>query len=667
MFKNSSIYTRLFLLISILVTAFVASILIGWLGFREAKNGIDEVYQGSVEEILQLAIIRGQYEIEFIDIIQKVDDGIMSWKEGVERISRAINQIDTSLALYQQAIKQDYEATGIPVEIQGHIENLDRRIRDSKPNLERALNIVKHQDKEALHAFITQELFPMADPITTETDNLIKWHIADTKKDYQTALSHVAFNQKLMITIFILALILSIVTALLIIFSILKPLKIAIQAMRRVAMGEISDIEIPIEGEGQTADEMGQFLRALRDMINYKKKIVEALKSVSLGELNVQVDPRSDKDILSKSINQMIVSSKKMAEILTMFSQGNLNVVVQPRSDHDEVGLALANMLKKLKQIIGSIQSDIASLATSAEEISISISQVATGSSETATAVAETTTTVEELKQTAQISADKAKEVLSSAEETLQIVKNCEKLLQNTIEDMSQINEKMRVISEGIINLSELGQTIGEIIDSVNDLAEQSNLLAVNAAIEAAKAGEQGKGFGVVAQEIRTLAEQSKAATVQVRAILNDIQNATSSAVLATEQGSKAVDKGVSQSVQTNESMRTLVVSMSHVAQAANQIAISSQQQLVAVDQVTLAMNNINEASNQHVDNMKKIENAIFALSSIGRTLRQIVAQFNLASSVPNTEVISPSMRIENQEEAAAPSPNKLFSLSGSS
>jgi methyl-accepting chemotaxis protein len=666
MFKNSSIYTRLVLLISIIVIAFVGSSLIGWLGFQAAKHGLEDVYQGSVEEILQVNIMRGQYEIEIIDVVQKIRDGLLSWKEGEEKIRRAINRIDAALISYLQAIKQDYRETEIPTDLQKHIENLERRTRDSLPDLKRLQEIVKRQDKEALSAFATQELYPMIDPITIEIDHLIRWHVAETRNDYHSSLSHLAFNQNLMLIVFILALALSIATALFTIFSILKPLKVAIQAMRKIAGGEVLDVAIEIENE--TADEVGQFLQALRNMINYKKKIIEALKAVSFGELNIQVETRSDKDVLSKSINQMIASSKKMAEILTIFAQGNLNIAVQPRSDHDEVGLALVSMLKKLKQIIGSIQSDIASLSTSAEEISVSVSQVATGSSETATAVAETTTTVEELKQTAQIAAEKAKEVLSSAEETLQIVKNCEKLLQNTIDDMSQINDKMRIISEGIIKLSELGQTIGEIIDSVNDLAEQSNLLAVNAAIEAAKAGEQGKGFGVVAQEIRTLAEQSKAATVQVRAILNDIQNATSSAVLATEQGSKAVDKGVSQSVQTNEAMRTLVASMSHVAQAANQIAISSQQQLVAVDQVTLAMNNINEASNQHVENMKKIENAIFALSSIGRTLKQIVAQFNLASSVPQAEPTSFSPQYENHEEGSvAASSDKLFSLSGSS
>src|SRR5207253_3648111 len=109
---------------------------------------------------------------------------------------------------------------------------------------------------------------------------------------------------------------------------------------------------------------------------------------------------------------------------------------------------------------------------------------------------------------------------------------------------VADIRQKVQFIAETILALSEQSQQIGEIIASVGDLADQSNLLALNAAIEANRAGEHGKGFSVVAQEIRSQAEQSKAATAQVRAILSDIQRATNAAVMATEQGTKGADAG---------------------------------------------------------------------------------------------------------------------------
>jgi methyl-accepting chemotaxis protein len=329
-----------------------------------------------------------------------------------------------------------------------------------------------------------------------------------------------------------------------------------------------------------------------------------------------------------KNITDSLQSSVKLAKEV---SEGNLQVQTSGNIRYDELGdleQALSRMIENLKTLNRKLQEEVDVLAISTSEIVTSVTQVSAGTSETATAVTETTTTVEELRQTAHVSAEKAKDVSSSAEKALGTLQLSENSLESTIHDMNQIQERMTTISESIVKLSEHSQAIGKIIDTVNDLAEQSNLLAVNAAIEAAKAGDQGKGFAVVAQEVRSLAEQSKQATVQVHTILNDIQNATSSAVMATEQGTKAVQKGVQQSSETNDSLRNLAQDIEQVHQAANQITISSQQQLIGVDQVNIAMNNIKEASNQHVDHMHQIKTAVNDLNKVGQSLKSLVDQY---------------------------------------
>src|SRR5258706_13651649 len=123
---------------------------------------------------------------------------------------------------------------------------------------------------------------------------------------------------------------------------------------------------------------------------------------------------------------------------------------------------------------------------------------------------------------------------------------------------MSRIRQQMEAIAASMGRLSEQSQSIGRIMASVEDLAAQSNLLAVNAAIEAAKAGEHGKGFGVVAQEVKSLAEQSRQATNQVRTILGDIQKATTAAVMATEQGGEVVEAGERQTEAAGEAIQGL-------------------------------------------------------------------------------------------------------------
>ncbi len=331
------------------------------------------------------------------------------------------------------------------------------------------------------------------------------------------------------------------------------------------------------------------------------------------------------KSIINPLNNSVFVANK--------VSEGNLSIDFEQTKRKDEFGsLEDANfkMVNSLKNLTEKLKNEIETLTSSSKNIVSSINDISTGTSETATAVNETTTTVEELKQTGQLSADKAKNVLQCAENALNTLKDNESSLLATIEDMSQIQERMGIISESIVKLSEHSQAIGRIIDSVNDLAEQSNLLAVNAAIEAAKAGEQGKGFAVVAQEVRSLAEQSKQATFQVHSILNDIQNATSAAVMATEQGSKAVEKGVEQSSQASHSIRTLSEGITDVTQAASQIAVSSEQQSIGVNQVTVAMGNIKEASNQHLENMRQVETAVQGLNQVGENLKDITSQYHI-------------------------------------
>jgi methyl-accepting chemotaxis protein len=184
----------------------------------------------------------------------------------------------------------------------------------------------------------------------------------------------------------------------------------------------------------------------------------------------------------------------------------------------------------------------------------------------------------------------------------------------------------MEALAERIIGLSEQGQAIGEIIATVNELGDQSNLLAVNAAIEAAKAGEAGKGFAVVAVEVKALAEQSKQATTQIRGILGEIQRATQAAVMATEQGVKAADAGEKVAQGAGESIRILTQSVHEAAQVAQHILVSAQQQVVGMDQIAMAIQNIQQVSTQNMAATQQVERAAQDLNTLSQQLQALVA-----------------------------------------
>jgi len=361
--------------------------------------------------------------------------------------------------------------------------------------------------------------------------------------------------------------------------------------------------------------------------------VVEAAQKIAGGDLAVKVTSENRQDeigSLARAFTSMIQSINEKARIAEKIAASDLTVKVIPLSNADTLGNAFATMVEKLRSQIKQIIEGVNVLSSAGSEIMATVSQLTSGAAETATSVSETTTTVEEVRQTAEVANQKAKHVSELGQKTAEISRAGLKSIEDTVNGMNRIREQMESVADMVVRLSEQSQAIGEIIATVNDIAEQSNLLAVNASIEAAKAGEQGKGFAVVAQEIRSLAAQSKQATTQVRNILFDVQKAISSAVMATEQGSKAVEDGVKLSTQAGESIDVLAESVTEATNAAIQIVASTQQQLIGMDQVVSAMENIRESSLQTASSTKQTEKAAHDLHNLGQRLQEIVKLYKV-------------------------------------
>jgi methyl-accepting chemotaxis protein len=396
---------------------------------------------------------------------------------------------------------------------------------------------------------------------------------------------------------------------------------------------------------------LGQITKNLRtltaDNLNQQRRldVLEPWIAAKLAELKETIDLRKGSGFEAALQVVRIDTGKKIMDdarkvvsemgeeetLLLRLRDNDLNGRTQTTVAMITYGIPLALVLLALvgysvtRTITNQLRQSIALLSSASSEILATTTQIASSTAETATAVSETTATVEEVKQTAQVATQKVRHVSDNAQKAVQISQSGRLSVEQAMQGMQHIQERMEFVAESIVRLAEQSQAIGEIIATVNDLAEQSNMLAVNAAIEAAKAGEQGKGFGVVAQEVKALAEQSKQATNQVRALLGDIQKATSSAVLATEQGGKAVEAGMKQSTTAGEAIRLLADSIAEAAQAATQIAASSQQQMVGMDQVALAMENIKQASMQNVSGAKQAETAAENLHELGQQLKSLI------------------------------------------
>ena len=279
-----------------------------------------------------------------------------------------------------------------------------------------------------------------------------------------------------------------------------------------------------------------------------------------------------------------------------------------------------------IRNISRPVQDAINALASATAEILAGTTQQASGIQEQAAAVAQTVTTVEEITQTADQSNERAKSVADSSRRAADNGAAGRKSVEETITVMADVKARTESIAESILSLAEQAQAIGEIIAVVNDLAEQTNILALNASIEATRAGEQGKGFSVVASEIKALAEQSKKATVQVRQILGEIQRSTNTAVMATEHGTKSVDEAIRTVNDADETIRLLVDTIVEAAQASIQISTSVGQQAIGMSQIQQAMRNISQATTQNLASTQQAEQAAHNLDTIGSRLRSLLS-----------------------------------------
>jgi methyl-accepting chemotaxis protein len=275
--------------------------------------------------------------------------------------------------------------------------------------------------------------------------------------------------------------------------------------------------------------------------------------------------------------------------------------------------------------IVRPLQETSGVIASGSAEILSATTEQAASANETMAAVSETVATVDEVTQTAEQAAQRARAVADSAQRAAEIGRSGRRAVDESVAGMQQLRTQVESIGGSILALAEQAEAIGEIIAAVNDIADQTNLLALNAAVEAARAGEQGRGFAVVASEIKSLAEQSKRSTVQVRQILGEIQRATSAAVMTTEQGTKQVVTANRQIAEAGETIRGLADAVQEAAQSAAQIVASAGQQALGMEQIRHAVASIHEATQQNLTASRQSEQAATDLTQLGHRLVDLV------------------------------------------
>jgi methyl-accepting chemotaxis protein len=320
-----------------------------------------------------------------------------------------------------------------------------------------------------------------------------------------------------------------------------------------------------------------------------------------------------------------------LAEKADLVSSGDMTVEIPQFSRVDEIGIlarSFDRMLQSLREQTRNISETVGVLTASASEISSTAVKLAKSTSETSAVVSQSSSTVEQVRLAAKLASEQAQAVSETSRKAATASELGKDATHDTIAQMDAIKKEMDSIADTVKRLRMHSETIGTIVASVQDVAEQSNLLAVNASIEAARAGESGRGFAVVASEIKSLADQSKEATKEIRRILEETSNSIQAVVTATDRGREAVETGVMQSSHVGESIETLAVNVHASAQAAQLIDASSERQVLAVHQMADAMVNIDQAMQESRQAAISLGLSVDQLTGLADSLRQLVTHY---------------------------------------
>jgi methyl-accepting chemotaxis protein len=364
-------------------------------------------------------------------------------------------------------------------------------------------------------------------------------------------------------------------------------------------------------------------------------EMARAAEEIAVGDINqtIELQSRDEIGMLAASFRQLIDYMKELSGHAESIANNDLTIKVAPKSDRDTLGNAFKTMVENLSGMIRQLTENATQLVSAATEISSSSEQMSKGAQDQAGQVNQVSTAVEEMTATILQSSKNAGEAKETSEGASNTAQTGGQVVNDTIQGMQRIAGVVRESAESISKLARSADQIGEIIGVIDDIADQTNLLALNAAIEAARAGEQGRGFAVVADEVRKLAERTGKATGEITEMIKGIQAETNDAVGSMETGIQEVDKGRELADQAGNSLTEIVNMSQRVMDMIQQIATASEEQSAAAEQISKNIEHISSVTKETASGAEQSAAAAEELSRQAEGLQAMVARFRLAEA----------------------------------
>src|SRR6201993_3278099 len=408
------------------------------------------------------------------------------------------------------------------------------------------------------------------------------------------------------------------------------------------------------------------------------QQLAEFSERLAAGDARARADLQSDNELgyISENLNRAVAKVAKantnqeasenlqrsITELLAVINQvarGELALRGKVTNDAlgnvtDSINYMLDNFTKVLERVRKAAMEVTAcsnNILVAADEMQAGATQQDQEITNTSSAVEELTVSMKQVSNNAEASAEAARRALDAAEQGNRAVRD-------TLDGMQRIRASVQATAKKIKSLGDRSLEISEIINVINDITEQTNLLALNAAIEAARAGEAGRGFAVVADEVRKLAEHSRSATKDIAALIKAIQAETNEAVVVMEEGTREVEVGAGLADQAGKALEAISSVVRQSAELVQEISLASKQQVRGTEGVANAMQIISNITRQTSQGARQTSRTVEQLVHMSEQLNEALSQFRISSAGPNANALPNEPRPElvgSTAAAAAP------------
>jgi len=391
-------------------------------------------------------------------------------------------------------------------------------------------------------------------------------------------------------------------------------------------------------------DVLGKAFQRIKESL---ESLVSDARTLSSAAVQGKLSERSDADKHSGEFRDVMVNFNntldaivrpidESSKVLGNIAGGNLTVrmVGDYRGDYAIVKQSINSLADSFGRAISDVSSAVKSTSNAAGEISSSVEQMAAGSQEQSAQATEVAGAVEQMTKTIHETTRHAGSAAQAAKSAGVVANESAEVIKSTIAGMDRIAEVVKASSNKITTLGKSSDQIGEIVQVIDDIADQTNLLALNAAIEAARAGEQGRGFAVVADEVRRLAERTTTATKEIAVMIKKIQQETGDVVSSISRGTVEVEKGRESAAKAGEALQEIVRGSAQVVDIISQVAAASEEQSSAAEQISKNIDGISKVTQESAQGAQQIAKSADNLNRLTAELQTLVATFKVEDNL---------------------------------